>query len=168
MTSTFRALVALLVLTFTVTLGAAEPTIDQLLGGFPRSQLTIKTPDARAHRFNVWIASNDQHRMQGLMFVRELPPDAGMLFIYEQPQRIGMWMKNTYIPLDMVFIRADGRVAEIVANTTPHSLETVQSKEDVVAVLELNGGTAQKLNIRPGAIIDREALRLGARSRNAS
>lgn len=147
---------------------AQEPSIQQLLRDFPTTQLVIRTPDARQHRFDVWVATNDRHRAQGLMYVRELPPQAGMLFIYSQPQRVGMWMKNTYIPLDMVFIRADGRIAQIEVNTKPHSLDTVQANEDVIAVLELNAGTAKRLNIRPGALIDKEVLRLTSESRRAS
>jgi uncharacterized membrane protein (UPF0127 family) len=123
------------------------------LENFPRSQLRIATPDARLHRFDVWIAGTSTRREQGLMFVKSLADDAGMLFIYAAPHQISMWMKNTYIPLDMLFIRANGRVARVAANTTPHSLKTVESGEDVIAVLELKAGTAAKLNIRAGAVV---------------
>ncbi|MET0986881.1 MAG: DUF192 domain-containing protein [Steroidobacteraceae bacterium] len=141
---------------------ADEPTIDQLLADFPRAELTISTPDARQHRFQVWIATTDVHRAQGLMFVRALPPDAGMLFVYSEPRTISMWMKNTFIPLDMVFIKANGRVAQVVGNTTPHSLKSIVSKSDVVAVLELNADTADRLGIRSGALVDRRLLQAAA------
>lgn len=141
---------------------ADEPTIDQLLADFPRAELAISTPDAKQHRFNIWVATTDAHRAQGLMFVREMPVDAGMLFVYGEPRTISMWMKNTFIPLDMVFIKANGRVAQVVANTTPHSLKTISSKAEVLAVLELNAGTAERLGIRSGAIVDRSALQAAA------
>jgi len=145
-----RKLLSLVSLLFAI--GAAGDS-SLPLSAFPQSTLQIATPDARVHRFNIWIANNDRLRQQGLMFVKDLPANAGMLFIYAQPHRISMWMKNTFIPLDMLFIRADGRVASIVANTKPHSLDTIQATEDVVAVLELKGGTAAALNIRKGAVV---------------
>jgi uncharacterized membrane protein (UPF0127 family) len=155
--------------------GATATAADPLpLSAFPKSTLQIATPDARVHRFNIWVADEEPLREQGLMFVKDLPADAGMLFIYSQSHRIVMWMKNTLIPLDMVFIRADGRVAGVVANAKPLSLDNIEScappphveklppeqqahcsnpKDEVIAVLELNGGTAASLNIRKGAIV---------------
>jgi len=92
------------------------------------------------------------------MFVKALDDDQGMLFLYPTERHIAMWMKNTFIPLDMVFIDGEGKVREVVANTTPHSLDTIQSKDAVLAVLELKAGTAAKLNIVPGAIVMHEAF----------
>lgn len=160
-----RTSTLLLLLLCVVAARADAPTLDQLLAEFPRGELRINTPDARQHRFLIWLATTDAHRAQGLMFVRALPPDAGMLFIYSRPATISMWMKNTFIPLDMLFIKADGRIAQVVANTTPHSLETIRSQEDVVAVLELNAGTAQRLGIRRGAIVDRSVLQAATHGR---
>ena len=76
------------------------------------------------HVFQVWLADTPQRQAQGLMFVRSLPELRGMLFVHEEPRAISMWMKNTYIPLDMVFIGAQGRIQQIVEQTTPHSLDT--------------------------------------------
>lgn len=118
---------------------------------FDRSSLQIATPDARLHKFDVWIADDEQRRARGLMFVKQMDEHAGMLFIYPQAQTIAMWMKNTNIPLDMLFVRADGRVERVVANTKPMSLKTIESGGPVLAVIELNAGTAGKLNIRAGA-----------------
>jgi hypothetical protein len=84
------------------------------------------------------------------MFVRSLASERGMLFVNAAPRRASMWMKNTYIPLDMLFIEANGRVAEIHANTVPHSLATVESRKPVLAVLELAGGEAARRGIKPG------------------
>jgi uncharacterized protein len=118
---------------------------------FERSSLQIATPDARLHTFNIWVADREARQQRGLMHVRSLAPDAGMLFIYARPQTLSMWMKNTYVPLDMLFVRADGRVDSIVENTKPESLAVIASERPVVAVIELNAGTAARLKIRPGA-----------------
>lgn len=133
---------------------AAEP-----LDSFPRSELAIATPDARLHRFKVWIADTNFRREQGLMFVKSLADNEGMLFVYPAPQTISMWMKNTFIPLDMIFIRPNGKVARVVANTKPHSLDIIESKEPVLAVLELKGGTAARLGIRAGVSVRHHAFR---------
>lgn len=100
--------------------------------------------------FKVEIAVTGEERERGLMYRTELAPDAGMLFDFDVPQPVYMWMKNTYIPLDMLFIRADGRVARIVENTTPLSTETISSGEPVLAVLELAGGTAKARGLAVG------------------
>ena len=102
------------------------------------------------HAFTVEIAKTPRQQAQGLMFRRRLAADAGMLFLYAQPQIIRMWMKNTFIPLDMIFIGADGRIVSVVERTIPQSLETVSSAKPANAVLEVNGGTVSRLGIRPG------------------
>lgn len=139
---------------------AAAPADDarELDRIFPRSTLKIATPDARLHTFKVWVADDDSRRARGLMHVRELADDEGMLFIYPQEQHIGMWMKNTYIPLDMLFVASDGRVLRIAANTTPHSLATIESKQPARGVIELKGGEAEKRGIRPGARVEHPAF----------
>jgi len=131
---------------------SAQPTL-QSLSNFPQSRLSILTPDARQHQFNIWVANTDALRQQGLMFVESLPDNTGMLFIFDRPQPVQMWMKNTLIPLDMVFIDADGRIDSIAVNTTPMSLKIVASKRAVLGVLELAGGTTQQLGIHAGAIV---------------
>jgi hypothetical protein len=146
-----RFALALAALLFIALARADESDERELNEMFERSALQIATPDARLHRFDVWIADNNSRRARGLMFVRQLADDEGMLFIYPQTQAIGMWMKNTYIPLDMLFVRADGRVARVVENTKPHSLATIESEQPVMAVVELKGGTAARLKIRTGA-----------------
>jgi hypothetical protein len=120
---------------------------------FERSSLQIATPDARLHTFAIWIADSEARRSRGLMFVEHMDADAGMLFIYPRSQPISMWMKNTHIPLDMLFVSADGRVAKVVANTRPMSTRTIDSGKEVIAVIELNAGTAQRLHIRAGAVV---------------
>jgi uncharacterized membrane protein (UPF0127 family) len=100
--------------------------------------------------FSVELANSDQTRARGLMFRRELPDGYGMLFDFEREQEVTMWMENTYIPLDMLFIRADGRILRIAENTEPMSRRTIPSGGPVLAVLEVIGGTARKLGIAPG------------------
>jgi uncharacterized protein len=102
------------------------------------------------HSFTVELAATDEARSKGLMYRRELPEGRGMLFDFKQDQNAAMWMKNTYIPLDMIFIRADGRIQRIAENTRPESEKIITAGAPVRAVLEVIGGTARKLGIRAG------------------
>jgi len=111
--------------------------------------LTIAT-DGDATMFTVEIADTDETRERGLMFRQRLPEGHGMLFDFGEPRPVSMWMKNTYIPLDMLFVRPDGTIAYIAENTVPKSLDTIGITEPVLAVIELAGGTARKKNIRSG------------------
>ncbi len=109
------------------------------------------------HTFAVEIVDNDAARERGLMFRKSLPEGQGMLFDFKTEQPVNFWMKNTYIPLDMLFIRQDGSILRIAENTTPLSTRIISSGGPVRAVLELIGGTARKLGIAPG---DRVAYRI--------
>jgi uncharacterized membrane protein (UPF0127 family) len=102
------------------------------------------------HSFNIEVMVTDQERALGLMFRRSLPENNGMLFVYDPPQPATMWMKNTLIPLDMVFISSDARVHRIEANAEPFSTTLIPSDGDVVGVLELNAGEAQKIGLKRG------------------
>jgi Uncharacterized conserved protein len=102
------------------------------------------------HVFSVEIADNDAERAKGLMYRKELPEGQGMLFDFHREQEVSFWMQNTYIPLDMVFIRADGRILRIAENTEPLSTKLIPSGGPVRAVLEVVGGTTRKLGIAPG------------------
>jgi uncharacterized membrane protein (UPF0127 family) len=110
--------------------------------------LTIQSA-GKSHRFTVEIAATPREQQTGMMYRRSLAPDRGMLFPYSPPVPVGFWMKDTFIPLDMVFIRADGTIARI-ATAVPHSLESVSSIEPIVAVLEIAGGRAAELGLREG------------------
>jgi len=101
----------------------------------------------------VELADTDQQRAYGLMFRKELPEGTGMLFDFKVEQDVGFWMKNTYIPLDMIFIRRDGRILRIAENTEPLSTRAIPSGGPVLAVLEVIGGTASKLGIAPGDVV---------------
>jgi uncharacterized membrane protein (UPF0127 family) len=116
----------------------------------PTDPLTIVTRDGTAHRFTVEMALTPDQQTVGLMFRTEVRPDEGMLFDWGAPRESTMWMRNTLVPLDMVFIAADGRIHRIAERTVPLSLATVASQGPVRATLELAGGTAERLNLRPG------------------
>ena len=101
----------------------------------------------KVHRFTVEVAKSEEEQAQGLMYRQSLAPDRGMLFPFSPPRPASFWMKNTFIPLDMIFVRADGTIARIADNTVPQSLEPVQVGEPVLAVLEIAGGRAAELGI---------------------
>ncbi len=102
------------------------------------------------HAFDVRLATNDAERERGLMFVKSLPEGQGMLFDFKRDQPVSFWMHNTYIPLDMIFIAGDGRIMHIVENAKPLSDDLIPSQYPVRAVLEVIGGTAEKLGIKTG------------------
>lgn len=116
---------------------------------YERSELFIETANGR-HRFAIEVADTDERRSNGLMFRAQMAPDAGMLFDFKIDAPVAMWMRNTLIPLDMLFIARDGRIVNIAERTVPHSETSIWSDGPVRAVLELNGGTVQRLGIRPG------------------
>ena len=105
----------------------------------------------KAHVFNVEVARTDEEQDRGLMFRTNLPADGGMIFPFPKPKIASFWMQNTVIPLDMIFVRADGSIDRIAENTIPESLEPVVSGGEVAAVLELAGGTAAKLDLDESA-----------------
>jgi uncharacterized membrane protein (UPF0127 family) len=112
-------------------------------------RLTLVTASGR-HDFQVEVMRTPDERARGLMFRRFMPADRGMLFDFQRVEPVAMWMQNTYISLDMIFIRTDGSVARIAERTEPLSTRTVPSGEPVLSVLELNGGIAEKIGLKPG------------------
>jgi uncharacterized membrane protein (UPF0127 family) len=111
--------------------------------------LTIATREG-ARLFQVEVARNDADRAQGLMYRRTMAADRGMLFDFARVEPVSMWMQNTYLSLDMLFIRPDGTIARVAENTEPLSTRTISSGEPVLAVLELVAGSARRLGIKPG------------------
>jgi len=99
---------------------------------------------------DLWLARTREQKRQGLMHVRDLPDGWGMLFVYGREQELSMWMKNTYVSLDMLFIRADGSIASIATDTQPLSLESIHSGEPVTRVLELKAGSVKRWGVKPG------------------
>jgi len=128
---------------------------------FETGKLVIATSGGARHAFTVELARTSEQRAQGLMYRRALARDRGMLFIYPRVQDVAMWMKNTYIPLDMLFIAPDGRIVKIVERTVPHSLRTIGSGQPVKGVLELAGGSVDRLGIAPGDRVLHEAFGRG-------
>ena len=126
--------------------GISQTVLAQLQALEP---LAIETA-AGPQRFQVEVARDDADRQQGLMFRRSLAPDRGMLFDFARVEPVSMWMQNTYLSLDMLFIRRDGTIARIAADTEPLSTRIIPSGEPVLSVLELPAGTARRLGIRPG------------------
>ena len=129
--------------------GSGTAVAERSPAGLEQVPLTIQSRSG-THQFIVEVARTPEQQAQGLMHRQSLAPDRGMLFPYDPPQNASFWMKNTLIPLDMIFIRADGTVALIAANTVPLSLEPVPSLEPVAAVLEIAGGRAAELGIQAG------------------
>lgn len=140
-------------------LAACQPSASNAVdvsrspAGLEQVPLTI-TSGQRIHRFTVEIARTQEEQATGLMNRSQLAPDRGMIFPFAPPRDASFWMKNTLIPLDIIFIRADGTIARIEANTAPLSLEPVAAGELVGAVLELAGGRAAELGITPGARVE--------------
>ncbi len=120
---------------------------EGLDAAFARDVLIIEASEFACYRFDIWLAVDRPQQMRGLMHVREMPATSAMLFVYDSADYHSMWMKNTFIPLDIAFARADGSIANIIANTEPQSLQSISSTEAVTYVLELNAGTAGRLSI---------------------
>jgi uncharacterized membrane protein (UPF0127 family) len=118
-----------------------------LAGG--KGTIVIKT-ETGEHSFDIEVMTTGGERAKGLMFRRSMPDRSGMLFLYDRPQGAAMWMKNTFIPLDMVFIAEGGTVHRIETNTEPFSTALISSEGDIVAVLELNAGEAARIGLKRG------------------
>jgi len=130
---------------------AAEPSVHPV-SGLEVVPLQVAA-NGRTHAFRVEIADSARSQAQGLMFRTAMAPDEGMLFPYDPPRPASFWMKNTVIPLDLVFIGPDRRVINVAANAVPYSEANILSEGPVIAVLELNGGRAAELGIGPGALV---------------
>lgn len=120
--------------------------------GLDLAPLTIESGD-KNHKFSVEVARTAQEQARGLMFRTELAPDQGMIFPFDAPRPANFWMKNTQISLDIIFVRSDGSIESIAANTIPYSLNGVPSGEPVAMVLELAAGRAAQLGIKAGDIV---------------
>jgi hypothetical protein len=154
--ATFGA-IALVLAGVTVSHAQSGPLED--LSAFPRTSLEILNGKSRkgAHDFDVWIADNPGRQEQGLMFVRDLPASQGMLFPLAKPRKMTMWMKNTYVELDIVFIGEKGAIDKIIEHAKPLDLTTLASDKNVSAVLELKGGEAAALGLKAGDRVNWEA-----------
>lgn len=138
--------ICLLPFTFSYSV-SAEPEV--MLRNFPKGQLII-AGDLRCIWFSVFVADTPAHRAQGLMHIRSLQADEGMIFLYDAPTEIHMWMKNTFISLDMIFISSEGVLQQIAAQTEPLSETIISSRSTASAVLELNAGAAAYYGLASG------------------
>ncbi|HTQ13994.1 MAG TPA: DUF192 domain-containing protein [Rhizomicrobium sp.] len=132
--------------------GCSRPSAETSPIGLPMETISIDT-EKGPQSFQVEIAADDKSRENGLMYRKAMEPDHGMLFDFHQDVGVAFWMKNTILPLDMIFIRGDGTISSIAPNATPFSTQEIPSAEPVRAVLELNGGRAEALGIVPGDIV---------------
>ncbi len=128
--------------------GQSQASGDELR--LPVEQVIVSTAQGDI-AFATEMATNDDTRSRGLMFRRSMGAREAMLFHWHSPHVVTMWMRNTYIPLDMLFVTADGTVVHVEADTVPQSLEVLSAGREVSAVLEIVGGMAAKLGIRPGS-----------------
>lgn len=142
-------------LTVLFCLAAAAPAALAEEVTYPTTELWIESESGR-HHFTVELAETNEQMKRGLMFRADLADDAGMMFDYKTPREIVMWMKNTLIPLDMVFVSPDGVVHRVAQWTTPLSLEAIPSHGIVRAVIELKGGMTQRLGITRGSKVVHE------------
>ena len=124
-----------------------------------KSELSIITSNGSKHNFLVEVAKTEEEKKIGLMFRKTLAKNAGMLFLYKREALRLMWMKNTFIPLDILFIDKNGVIKRVVKRSIPHSLATISSRQSVLAVLELRGGITSSLEIKKGDRIEHPAFK---------
>ena len=148
------ALAALLIACSTQPAAEASPKVEQAASVHPISGLQIiplKIATGKgSHAFRVEVAATQEAQTRGLMFRQEVGPDEGMIFPSQVPQQRNFWMRNTPIPLDIIFVGADRRIVNIAANATPYSLDSIPSDGPVIMVLEIAGGRAAELGVGPG------------------
>ncbi len=158
------AIVPLLAAVAAPALHAREPVPDQLAApnaGLSRIAVEVRTAKGQ-HRYTVEVAGTAAAQQTGMMFRDRVPSGTGMLFPMDPPRPAAFWMHNTYVALDIIFIGADGRVRNIAADATPMSLELRHSDGPVAAVLELAGGEAARIGLKPGDRVRWDPKALGA------
>lgn len=140
-------LASFVALAVTAPLRAAD--IRNRLDDLPGERIVLETR-AGHHEFRAWRADTQETRARGLMYVATLADDEAMIFVYDEPQPVSMWMKNTYLPLDMLFVDARGCIVSLAERTTPLSLRSIESGAPVVLVVEIRGGSAAKHGAKAG------------------
>ncbi len=147
----FAALMLLLGLLVPASVSAKEVSAQNPPDvAFEQTEIAVETAAGERHSFQVELAIRREQFGRGLMFRREMAKDAGMLFVLRRPQTINMWMKNTYLPLDMLFLDSKGEIVKIAERTVPLSTELIPSSRPVKGVLEVNAGTAERLGLAVG------------------
>lgn len=157
--SRFRKSSSVLVALFLLLFGLGPAIAQQV---FEEGRLSIVTHDGKEHSFTVELALTPGQRAQGLMNRREMAPDRGMLFSFGEMRQVLMWMKNTYLPLDMLFVDDKGSIRTIKENAEPLSEAIIDSRVPVAYVVELNGGAARKFGIRTGDRVVSPVIGAGA------
>jgi uncharacterized protein len=147
------AMLAAGLLTPCTALFAQDYSVADLAKDFSSTVIVIEANEYACYRFDAFVANNDAQRQRGLMFVRNLPQQTGMLFLYKESAMHAMWMKNTYIPLDILFIRGNGVISSVARHTEPLSERSIRSNEPVNYVLELNAGVTERLFIDSDSIL---------------
>lgn len=137
----------------TANVALPEAAAPEPLSAFPQSLLAIKTRSGKVINFKIWTADTRRREEQGLMFIHEMDEHAGMLFMFPENQRVSMWMKNTYISLDLLFLNAQGKIDYIAASATPESTAIIGPPTPEYAVLELKGGACERLGIKVGDVV---------------
>jgi len=142
---------------FTTMMGVSMPALTQTVTPEPvdfgdKQVLSIKS-GGKMHKFMVEIADTPKEQARGLMYRKELAPNSGMLFEFPEDRIASFWMKDTAIPLDLIFVRKDGRILKIIHSAKPYSLQSLSSEAPVRAVLEIAGGMAEELEISPGDMV---------------
>ena len=138
-----------------LTANAALPqsSAPEPLSAFPQDLLAIRTGAGKVVNFKIWIADTPRREEQGMMFVREMDEHTGMLFMFPQNRPVTMWMKNTYVSLDLVFLNAQGKIDYIAAKATPQSERIIGPPTPEYAVLELKGGACERFGIKIGDVV---------------
>jgi hypothetical protein len=145
---------------FVLALAGLPTMVGAALAACAPDVVEVKGPRGVA-RFTVELADSDAERSQGLMFRQGMAASAGMLFVYDRPGRAVFWMKNTLIPLDMIFADASGTVQRVHADAVPHDETPIDGGDGILAVLEINGGLARRLGIGPGSVMRHPAFAQG-------
>lgn len=135
-----------------MTAGAAlsQSAAPEPLSAFPQSLLAIRTSSGKVVNFKIWQADTPKREEQGMMFIREMDEHTGMLFMFPQNRPVSMWMKNTYVSLDLLFMNAQGKIDYIAAKATPLSEAIIGPPTPEFAVLELKGGSCEQFGIKVG------------------
>ncbi len=149
-----RSILVMFATLYSLSAGAQLPEPTKPQPDLPKEKLTILTRQGAKHVFNVEMATTEDQQTTGEMFRTTVPADGGMLFDWRFPRESQMWMRNTLVPLDMVFINSDGKIRSIAENTVPRSLAVIDSQGPVRATLELAAGTTAKLDIRVGDTVE--------------
>ncbi|HEX3951849.1 MAG TPA: DUF192 domain-containing protein [Steroidobacteraceae bacterium] len=150
---TARALLAISVLLAAAHAAAAQDAAPEPLSAFPQSLLAIRTSSGKVVNFKIWLADTRGREEQGMMFVREMDEHSGMLFMFPENKPVSMWMHNTYVPLDILFLDARGKIDYIAANATPRSDTTIGPPTPEFAVLELKGGACERFGVKIGDVV---------------